>query len=365
MIKFLDLQKQYHSLKPEIDAAVQLVMEESAFIGGKYAKIFEESFASYLGGSYCLGVANGTDALEIAIKALDLPPDSEVIVPANTFMATAEAVVNMGYSVVFADCTSDYNISIESLIQKITPRTSAIICVHLYGQPANMEALMEIANEHHLRVVEDCAQAHGAALNGQKVGTFGDIACFSFYPGKNLGAYGDGGAIVTNSKDLLDQCTLISNHGRAGAAGHTLVGRNSRLDGIQAAILSVKLPHLDKWLEIRNARAQEYISGLQGLPLILPIVNNNIYHAWHLFVIRVKSRVDFREYLQNNDIQTGVHYPVAVPKQPAFAQHKEMTIDFFACQTDEALVSLPMGEHLEKADVEYVIQTIKRYYSRD
>ena len=231
MVKFLDLHKQYIAIKNDIDTAIHSVITDSAFIGGKYIKKFEEEFASYQDAKYCIGVGNGTDALEIAIKSLNLPKFSEIIVPANSFIASAEAVSNSGHKIIFCDANSDdYTINLKDIEERITPNTSAIIAVHLYGHPCNMDPLLELANKYDLKIIEDCAQAHGAEYKGVRVGAIGDIGCFSFYPGKNLGAYGDAGAIVTNNRELYFKCQMISNHGRIDKYDHLLEGRTSSLD---------------------------------------------------------------------------------------------------------------------------------------
>ena len=230
MIKFLDLQKQYTSIQQEIDDAIAAVIRDSAFVGGKYVEQFEDAFAAYQQAQYCVGVGNGTDALEMAIEVLDLPPHSKILVPANSFIASAEAVTRSGHQVVFCDChPRNYTLSLEDVQQKIDPDTRAIIAVHLYGHPADMDALLDIANTYNLKVIEDCAQAHGAEYKGRKVGTFGEIGTFSFYPGKNLGAYGDGGAIITNNQELAERLRMLANHGRVSKYDHAFEGRNSRL----------------------------------------------------------------------------------------------------------------------------------------
>lgn len=233
MIEFLDLNKQYHSIKEEIDSAIMAVIHESAFISGKYVEIFEKEFATYQVADYCVGVANGTDAIEIAIEALNLPNGSEIIVPANSFIASSEAITRSGHRVVFCDCDeNNYTISIRSLKEKLTQKTRAVLAVHLYGHPCDMDKILSIASQNNLKVIEDCAQAHGAEYKGKKVGTIGDIATFSFFPSKNLGAYGDGGAILTNNAHLAEKCRMIANHGRIEKYNHKFEGRNSRLDGL-------------------------------------------------------------------------------------------------------------------------------------
>jgi len=273
MVKFVDLQAQYLSIKSEIDSAIESVISDSAFIGGKYVQQFEESFSQYQDAKYCIGVGNGTDALEIAIEALNLPKGSEIIVPANSFIASAEAVVRTGHKIVFCDVNSDdYTINLDDVKRRVSDETSAIIAVHMYGHPCDMDLLLNIAKEYNLKIIEDCAQAHGAEYKNRKIGTIGDIGCFSFYPGKNLGAYGDAGAIVVDSKKLSIKCRMIANHGRISKYNHEFSGRNSRLDGLQAAVLSVKLKYLDQWTNQRIAIANKYMSELKDVPgIILPV----------------------------------------------------------------------------------------------
>ncbi|WP_299546300.1 DegT/DnrJ/EryC1/StrS family aminotransferase [uncultured Helicobacter sp.] len=358
-VKFLDLHKQYLSIKNEIDRAIFSVIENSAFVGGAEVEAFEEEFASFIGGVSALGVANGTDALEIAIRALELPKNSVVLVPANTFAASAEAVVSNGLRVKFVDCGEDYSLDIADLQSKIDSSVSAILVVHLYGIPANMKEILSLAKKWNLKVIEDCAQAHGARFNGQRVGSFGDVATFSFYPGKNLGAYGDGGMIVSKDSALLRKCKEIAHHGGLQKYQHNIVGRNSRLDGIQAAILRVKLRYLEAWNIRRKEVAQMYFDGLSGV--ILPKVASNRECVWHLFVIRCEKRTAIIESLKKVGIQSGLHYPVALPNAPAFSK-KSYVVETecknaFAWQ--DKILSLPMGDHLEDVEVERVIGTLK------
>ncbi len=361
MIKFLDLKKQYLEIKKEIDKAIFNVIEESAFVGGKFVKNFEEDFGEYLGIRNVIGVGNGTDAIEVALWALDLPKNSEVLVPANTFIATAEAVSRNGLKVKFVDCNKYYQINPESIEENITPNTSAIIAVHLYGHPANMKKIGAIAKKYNLKVIEDCAQAHGAEIENVKVGNFSDVATFSFYPGKNLGAYGDGGAVVTNDDVLAKKIRMYVNHGRDTKYVHAFEGRNSRLDGIQAAILSVKLKYLDKWIERRNYIAKEYLKKIKNPLIELPKVVNNIRHAWHLFVIKVENREKFIEYMKKNGIQTGIHYPIALPKLKAYKYLNQDCSNFKACREDRFLVSLPIGEHLKEEEINKIIKVVNSY----
>lgn len=361
MIPFLDLKKQYAQIKEEIDQAISEVLSQSAFVGGPFVDRFEEAFANYLGIRHAVGVGNGTDALEMAIWALDLPKGSEVIVPANTFIATAEAVTRNGLRVRFADCDEYYQLDPACVEKLITPNTSAIIAVHLYGHPADMQSINKIAQKHNIKVIEDSAQAHGAMIEGKKVGNFSDVATFSFYPGKNLGAYGDGGCVVTNDDTLAEKIRKYSNHGRSQKYLHEFEGRNSRLDGLQAAVLDVKLKHLDTWLKKRNEVAKRYLTQIKNPKIRLPKIKENIYHAWHLFVVQADNRDDFRNYMDRNNIQTGIHYPIALPKLKAYAYLDQSCSDFKACNEDAFLVSLPIGEHMEDKDVDEVVKVVNQY----
>lgn len=364
-IKFLDLNAQYLSIKSEIDEAIANVIAKSAFIGGKFVEAFEREFAEFIGVKYALGVANGTDALEITLEALELPIGSEVLVPANSFAATAEAVVRNNLKVVFVDCDESYTIDIDDLRAKITPQTRAILPVHLYGQSANIDAVMALANEFHLHVIEDCAQAHGTSFNGRKVGGFGLAGCFSFYPGKNLGAYGDGGMIVSNDEKFITKCREIARHGALKKYHHLKVGRNSRLDALQAAILSVKLRHLNSWIKKRQKLAGIYLHELSNITgIALPQVRELHECVWHLFVLRVTDNAEnLANYLKKRGIESGYHYPIALPKLEAFNGNPHVKADKTpnACNWDSHLISLPMGEHLSVEQVEYVIEGIKSW----
>jgi len=363
MIKFLDLQSQYKSIQKDVDTAIKEVISESAFIGGKYVDKFENDFSSYVGVDYCVGVGNGTDALEIAIESLSLPPGSEIIVPANSFIATSEAVTRAGHKVVFCDVDKDsYVISIEDIEKRITYRTKAVIAVHLYGHACDMDALIQISSKFNLRVIEDCAQAHGSEYKGKRVGGIGDIATFSFYPGKNLGAYGDGGAITTNDKHLAAQCRKIANHGRVAKYDHDFEGRNSRLDGLQAAILGVKLKHLDTWLNARQQIADIYLKELKDvLGVVLPVRQPWSKQAYHLFVIRVQNRDQLKEFLADNGVQSGVHYPISLPKLKAYNYLQQANEPMFSNVSDSLLLSLPIGEHLSDKDAYKVAQLVKDF----
>ncbi|QFY91047.1 DegT/DnrJ/EryC1/StrS family aminotransferase [Magnetovirga frankeli] len=338
-------------------------MDDSAFIGGPSVRSFEMAFAEYLGAENCIGVGNGTDALEIALAALDLPT-GEIIVPANTFAATAEAVIRAGHRVVFADIREDnYQLDLDDVKGRIGPDTVGIIAVHLYGEPADMSGLSALCMRYNLSLIEDCAQAHGAEVDGRKVGTFGRVAAFSFYPGKVLGGIGDGGAIVTEDDDLAGRCRMLANHGRSAKWAHELVGRNSRLDAVQAAVLNVKLPFLDDWILARNSVAKGYrrlLSDVEGVSV--PADFRTGIHAYHLFVIRTARRDELREFLKANGVETGIHYPVALCDQPAY-QYLGQSGKLKATVVARQALSLPIGEHLNSDDVEYVSGLIAAFFS--
>ena len=364
MIKFLDLYRQYISIQPEIDKAIRSTIEQSTYIGGVAVRDFEAVFAEYQQAEYCVGVANGTDALEIAIEALALPAGSEIIVPANSFIASSEAVTRCGHRVVFADIDAvSFTLDLEDVARRISPNTKAIIAVHLYGHPCDMDGLRELAKSNNMKLIEDCAQAHGAEYKCRRIGALGDIGTFSFYPGKNLGAYGDAGAIVTNDPDLATRCRMIANHGRIDKYNHLMEGRNSRLDGLQAAILGVKLKHLDHWIDKRNVIAQRYLSGLHDVVgIALPKISPEVRHAFHLYVIKIAKRDELKKYLAERGIETGIHYPIALPKLKAYDYLHQSEEPMVANGMDGQLLSLPMGEHLRDAEVETVIGNVRSFF---
>jgi len=360
MVKFLDLNKQYLSIKDQIDSKISEVIRDSAFIGGKHLAEFEERFAGYHEAKFCVGVGNGTDALEIAIEALDLPARSEIIVPANSFISSAEAVTRAGHKIQFCDVNSDdYTINLADLKKRINKNTSAIMAVHLYGHPCDMDGLLDLQKTYNLKIIEDCAQAHGAEYKGKKIGAIGDIGCFSFYPGKNLGAYGDGGAILSNDEELIIKSRMIANHGRISKYNHEFEGRNSRLDGLQAAILNVKLEHLDKWIDTRIEVADDYLAGLADFgDITLPVRQEWAKQSYHLFVIRHPYRDKFQEDLKKDGIATGIHYPIALPKLQAFDYLNQSKLKGFAWTSDKELLSLPIGEHINTEDSQKIINKI-------
>jgi dTDP-4-amino-4,6-dideoxygalactose transaminase len=359
MVKFLDLKKQNGLLKEELSNAVSEVVDSAHFIGHPVIAEFESNFASFLGGKFCVGVGNGTDALEIAIESLSLPKGSEVIVPANSFIATSEAVVRLGCKVIFADVDiNTASICPKSIISKITAKTAAVIVVHLYGQPCDMGKIKDLCDEKGLKLIEDCAQSHGARFNGACVGTFGDVAAFSFYPGKNLGAFGDAGAIVTSDESIYKYCKMVSNHGRMEKYLHEFPGRNSRLDAIHASVLNVKLTKLQQWLDRRNEIANIYREEITNPGVSFFYKRENSYHSYHLFVIRVSDRIRLSGELDNHKIEYGIHYPVPLHLQPA---HEGINVEGDMPVTESLaaeIISLPIGEHLSDSEVREVITVI-------
>jgi dTDP-4-amino-4,6-dideoxygalactose transaminase len=357
-IPFVNLKAQYDSIKPEIDAAIASVITQTAFIGGTFVKEFEEAFARYCGVDHCVGVANGTDALFLALKALGVGAGDEVITVANSFIATSEAIRMAGAQVVFCDCDPvTYNIDVTQIERKITPKTKAIIPVHLYGQPADMDAILALAKKHNLRVIGDAAQAHGSEYKGRKIATLADITCFSFYPGKNLGAYGDAGALVTNNAEWANAARMVANHGRTKKYDHDLEGVNSRLDGLQAAILTVKLRHLDAWTEGRRRNAYHYERALKGTGVLTPVELADVKAVYHLYVVRVPAarRDQFQASLKAAGIDTGIHYPIALPYLNAYAQLGHSEADFpNALKYSKEIVSLPMFAELTPDQIDYI-----------
>jgi dTDP-4-amino-4,6-dideoxygalactose transaminase len=360
-VPFVDLQAQYIAIKNEIDQAITDVIGKTAFIGGPCVNRFEEDFASYCSARYCIGVGNGTDALYIALRALGVGRGDEVITVANSFIATSEAITMTGAKVIFADCNPEtYNIDAEHVSRLVSPRTKAIVPVHLYGLPADMPSLTSLAGKHGLFIVEDAAQAHGAEINGRRVGAVGNAGCFSFYPAKNLGAYGDGGAIVTNDEALATKCRMIANHGRLSKYDHEQEGVNSRLDTLQAAILKAKLKHLETWTEGRRAAADCYCDLLKDSPVVTPVVNQGARHVYHLFVVRVKNREAVMRELKNRGIETGIHYPIALPNLMAYRYLGYRPEDFpVATQYSQEILSLPMFPEISKDQLEYVCSQLR------
>jgi dTDP-4-amino-4,6-dideoxygalactose transaminase len=326
-IPFVDLEAQYLTIRPEIDEAMRRVLARSSFIGGDDVEAFAREFADYCaagpeptGPLHCATCGNGTDALYLALRALGVGPGDEVITVAHTFIATTEAIGLTGARPVFVDVLPTTLLMDPAALEAaVTPRTRAVVPVHLYGQPCPMDEVLAVARRHGLKVVEDAAQAHGAHWRGRRVGGLGDLACFSFYPGKNLGAYGDAGAVVGADADLVRRVRMLANHGRLEKYTHEVEGVNSRLDGLQAAVLRVKLRHLDAWNAARKAHAAAYRAALAGADLALPVTAPGADPVWHLFVVRTPRRDALRDRLKRHGVATGVHYPLPLHLQPAYA----------------------------------------------
>jgi len=371
-VPFVNLKLQYQSIKDEIDNAIANVICDTAFVNGKYVKSFEESFSGAHQAEHCIGVGNGTDAISIALKALGVGEGDEVITVANSFIATSEAITTAGAKVVFVDCLPDtYNIDPSLIEDKITSRTKAIIPVHLYGQPADMDRIMELAGKHGLFVLEDSAQAHIAEYNSEndgwkKIGTFGDASTFSFYPGKNLGAYGDGGAIVTNNDEVAKKARMYANHGRVSKYDHEFEGINSRMDGIQGAVLDVKLKYLAKWVEKRREVAHHYDELLKDVPEITtPYVNPKSKHVYHLYVIRTTQREELKDFLDKKGVSAGVHYPIALPNLSAYKYLKHSPDDFpIASKYQNEYLSLPIFPEITMEQIEYTVEMIKEFFKK-
>jgi dTDP-4-amino-4,6-dideoxygalactose transaminase len=364
-VPFADLYAQYLSIQKEIDQAIETTIRNSSYIGGQAVREFEEAFAAYLGIDHVIACANGTDSIEILLQAFGVGKGDEVIVPAISWISTSEAVSTVGATPVFVDIEKDYFTMDPARLEKaITPRTKAVIPVHLYGQPADMPAIMKIAAGHQLLVIEDCAQAHGARIAGRTVGGFGHAASFSFYPGKNLGAYGDAGCMATNDPAIAEKARMISQHGQKGKHNHLMEGRNSRLDGLQAAILLAKLPHLDKWTEARIAVSRKYDSLLRHAGLAIPPTRADARHVFHLYVIRTEGRDKLQKALTEAGVETAIHYPTALPFLPCYQHLNFQPADFpVADRYQKSILSLPIFPELQDDSIAYVCDQVIEYVS--
>jgi len=359
-VKLVDLGKQYQSIKQEIDDAIQHCLNNSTFIGGEAVKSFEAQFANYVGVDHCVGVANGTDAIEIALQALGIGKGDEVIVPAHSWISTAEAVSFVGAAPVFVDTIPGvYTIDPSAIAAKISSNTKCIIPVHLYGHPAQMDDIMSVAKKNNLKVIEDCAQAHGAQFNGQNVGSFGELATFSFYPGKNLGAYGDAGCIVTDTEELATKCRMFANHGQLKKNHHEMEGRNSRLDTLQASILSVKLKYLPDWTNSRTQHAANYREKIDHRTILTPTVQRDCKHVYHLFVIQTNEREALMTELKANGIQCAIHYPSMLPFLKPYGDSTNTFPVSAAYQN--TILSLPMFPELTEAEIDYICNIINKH----
>jgi len=410
-VKFIDLKSQYLSIKREIDEAIQNVLNDSAFTLGSYVESFEKNFAEIHNAKYCTALNSGTSALHASMMALNIGSGDEVLVPVNTFFATPLSAILVGAKPVFIDCESSYyNIDVEKIEKSINKNTKAIVPVHLYGQPARMDKITDLAKKYGLFVIEDCAQAHLAEYSprginmtqnkcsynrnsippgepcginekenklnpmlnniplgkGSKVGTFGDIGCFSFYPGKNLGAYGEGGAILTNNESLYRKIKVIRNIGMDERYHHDIIGHNFRMEGIQGAILDIKLKYLEEWTIIRRKNVDLYRQLLENCDeIILPSEMPGVKHVYHLFVIRAKKRNHLMNFLNKNGIETGLHYPIPCHLQNACKYLGYKTGDFpVAEKLADEILSLPMSEQLKEHEIQYVCEKIKEFYTK-
>lgn len=363
-IPFIDLYAQYQTIKDEIDFVVSDVIQKSSFVRGPYVDKFEQMFADMMERKHCVSCANGTDSLYIAMVALGVQSGDEVIAPAHSWISTTETITQAGGKVVFCDTDEDtFTIDPKSIESKITANTVGIIPVHLYGQPADMDAIMAIAKKHNLWVLEDCAQAHLARYKGQLVGTFGDVASFSFYPGKNLGAMGDAGAVVTNDNALAEKMAMFARHGGLKKGDHVIEGINSRMDGLQAAILTVKLRYLPAWTRARRTLANQYDSLLSECSGIsTPTAPDDREHVYHLYVIQYKLRDALVAHLAADGIQTVINYPVALPFLPAYKRFRHQPEDFpVAHRAQSRILSLPIFPEMTQAQMLAVAKSISTF----
>ncbi len=375
-VPFLDLKIQYQAIKDEINPAIQNVLDNTAYILGKPVFDFEKAFAEAHNTNHCFGVSSGTDGNHLVLWALGIKPVDEVIIPANTFIATVWGATLCGAKPVFVDCHPEsYNLDPVKVEAAITPQTKAIVAVHLYGQPADIDALREIAKKFKILLVEDCAQAHLSEYKGKKVGGLSEAASFSFYPGKNLGAYGEGGAVMTNNEELAKKFKMMREHGSEKKYVHLMYGHNYRMEGIQGAVLGVKLKHLNQWIEGRRRAASKYKELLKDVTqIVLPKEMDYAKHVYHLFVIKVKSqetgnrslgRDNLAKYLNENGIATGLHYPTPLHLQPCFEDLGYKKGDFPATEElAETGLSLPMYPELNDEQINYICNTVINYFKQ-
>lgn len=359
-VPFNDLKREYNSIKQEIDSAIQLVIDKTSFIKGEFYKSFEEEYAHYCGVAYCVGCSSGTTALHLALMAFGVGEGDEVITVSNTFIGTTEPIAHAGAAVVFVDIDKDtYTIDLDLIEKAITPRTKAIIPVHLYGQMANSEAICEIAKRHGLIVIEDAAQAVGASFKGSKSGQLSDAACFSFYPGKNLGAYGDAGCVVTNSGEAAEKMHMLSDHGRKSKYAHDIEGYNYRMDALQAAVISVKLRHIDDWNENRRKVAHYYSEHITNPDIVVPAEHPDAYHCYHIYCIRARDRDSASAQLKEKGVANGIHYPIPLHLQKAYSH---LGVDKWDLPVTEnyadTILSLPIFPFMTQEEIEYVVEAV-------
>lgn len=360
-VPFAKFDKMHSDIREEMLQKFAQIYDKGWFIQGDECAAFEKEFAEWNSADYCVGMATGLDALYLSLKALGIGVGDEVLVPSNTFIATALAVSYTGASVVLVEPDeTTYNMSGKGLAEALTSKTKAVMPVHLYGQAAEMDEIMAFAKEHNLYVIEDCAQAHGALYKGRKVGTFGDVGCFSFYPGKNLGALGDGGAIITNNKELADKVRSLGNYGSTEKYHHKYLGTNSRLDEVQAGLLRIKLQHLNEYNDQRNETAQKYLAEIKNPRIKLPVIGADRTHIWHIFAVMCDDRDKFKNYLEKNGIGTVCHYPIAIADQECYEGHglPHLPIAEYIAANE---LSLPMYVGMTEEEIQYVIDTVNSY----
>ncbi|MCE7864555.1 MAG: DegT/DnrJ/EryC1/StrS family aminotransferase [Bacteroidetes bacterium CHB5] len=364
-VLFNDLAAQYQAIRNEVGDALQQVLHDGWYVGGDHVKSFETEFAKRCGVTHAIGLGNATDGLFLALKALNIQPGDEVITPAWSWISSAEVITQCGARVVFADVAPDtFTISANAIQNKITSKTKAIVVVHLYGKMVEIQPIRELCNQHKIKLIEDCSQAHFAETTAGKVGTIGDCGIFSFYPTKNLGAFGDAGCLITNNEALALRVRRLANHGGLTKDEHLFEGMNSRLDSLQAAILMVKLTHIETWTNTRRLLANTYIDNLRMVKeIVLPCIDEPLAHVFHLFVIRAQRREELRNHLEKLGVQTLIHYPKALPFEPAYAYLNHPEQDFpVAFQLQREVLSLPLHPFLSREQIEYVCWAISSFY---
>jgi dTDP-4-amino-4,6-dideoxygalactose transaminase len=364
-VPFVDLRAQYRTLAPAMERALSNVLEHCGFILGKDVDAFERAFAEMVTVPHAVGVSSGLDALTLALRALDVGPGDEVVVPANTYIASTLAISAVGATPRLVDCSADtYNVEAEAMEAAIGPRTRALMPVHLTGMPAEMDPILALGERRGLPVVEDAAQAHGATYRGRQCGSMGSMGCFSFYPGKNLGGYGDGGLVTTRDGSLAERCRVLRNYGQREKYVHVEKGLNARLDTLQAAILNVKLPHLQEWNAARRSHAAGYRSALDGVgDLRFQQVPAHVEHVYHLFIVETEQRDALRAHLEKAGVQTGIHYPIPIHLQPAYAELGHRVGAFPNAERSAArMLSLPMFAELTRAQIDHVVASIKAFF---
>lgn len=364
-IAFVDLKRQYVSIKTDIDKVISKVLDSAEFILGSENEKFEEEFSKFIGVNYAVGVGSGMAALELGLRALGIGDGDEVITPVNSFIASSFSITLVGAKPILVDCQEDtFNIDIEKAEKLITSKTKAIMPVHLYGQVADMEGVLKLAKKYGLLVIEDACQAHGASFKGQKAGSFGDVAAFSLYPGKNLGGYGDGGIVTTNNKTIAEKINMLRNFGQKEKYKHLILGENNKLDNLQAGILRVKLRHLEKWNNKRLKKAIIYNNLLKKAPVITPQIFPEYTHIFHLYVIRSKKRNKLMKYLSSKGISIVMHYPIPIHLQSAYKQLGYKKGDFPTAEMlSEEILSLPMFPEIKEEEIRYVCREIENFYS--